>query len=72
MIKFDTCPQEARASPCGAQCGDGNGAHQPETGCPAPPLQAVHVLPASHEEGSQHPRVTGGILFKGHVQVSLT
>lgn len=55
MTKFDTCPQEARAGPSGAQCGNGDSAHQPETGRPAPPLQAVHVMPAGHEESSQHP-----------------
>lgn len=70
MTKFDTCPQEARASPSGAQCGNGDSAHQPETGRPAPPLQAVHVVPAGHEESSQHPRVTRGVLLQGHVQVS--
>lgn len=70
MTKFDTCPQEARAGPSGAQCGNGDSAHQPETGRPAPPLQAVHVMPAGHEESSQHPRVTRGVLLQGHVQVS--
>lgn len=70
MTKFDTCPQEARAGPSGAQCGNGDSSHQPETGRPAPPLQAVHVMPAGHEESSQHPRVTRGVLLQGHVQVS--